>query len=71
MSVEECAQLKKVLGHRKQVTCLTDGEKITVSLNLEGLKLEEALELLGEVRSKVRKQAGKPVRVHTTGTVEL
>jgi hypothetical protein len=69
-SDEECAQLKKTLNHPERVECHPEGE-ITLWLNLDGLKIDEALEILDDVRSEVRKHAGKPVRLRTSGTIDL
>jgi hypothetical protein len=71
MSVKECSELLKTLTHPERVECYTDGKKIMLMLNLDGLKSDLAFKILHDVRRKVRKHAGKPVRVYATGVFEL
>lgn len=71
MSSEECAQLLKTLGNPARVECYTNGGKLILMVNVDGLSLDEALKLLGDVRSKVPKQYGKSIRLYTSGVFTL
>ena len=69
MSDEECARLLASLKHPDRAQCLSDGNKITLILNLDRLKIDQAFEILDDVKSKV-KHTAKPVRVLPFGVFE-
>lgn len=72
VSVNECSEILKKLEHRDRVECYTDGKRLMVVLNLDGLKRDVAFGILDDVRNNVPKELnGKPVRVHAIGIFDL